>query len=113
METPLLIIIAALLFLNAWQSWRHERTMVRLTQQSEPEHRPLRFSDLTPQQPLEEPFRLSRPPSRPPRFESYGVDVSVAPTIPVGSGRLPSFTLQGWDAPLAPERRSWYNGDIL
>ncbi len=107
METTLLIIIAGLLFLNAWQSWRHERTMERLASSAVPEHRPLRFSDLTPQQPLEEPFRLSRPPSRVPAFESYGVDVSFAPTIPVTAGRLPSFTLRGWDAPLAPDRAAW------
>jgi hypothetical protein len=86
LELVLLFIISGLLLLCAWQSYHHERAMELLRLRWAPLPR---ASDL-----LEQSFELRRPAR--PAFESYGVDISVAPTIGIADtpGRLPSFTLR-------------------
>lgn len=111
MTSTAALIIAATLFFIAWQQRRHEREMAQLVERvsrppvyfvptpapQAPPERPLMYADLFQEE--AEPFELERPrawgtyqeiaptrvmrPSIHPRFESYGVDVSFAPTIAV------------------------------
>jgi hypothetical protein len=94
MLTPILCaVIGALILLLAFQQWMHERVMIRAEARwaavppldyllPEPEPIPLterlnsgwgELRELAPTRRLDVPIH--------PRFESYGVDVSVAPTI--------------------------------
>jgi len=104
----LMFIIAGLLFLCAWQQWQHERAMqaAELRWSQHPQlmwlptpraHTPPSERDafrtwlpLAPE-PLPTshmPFLLERKPDRltvtrrmHPRFENYGTDISISPTI--------------------------------
>lgn len=106
MNTALVVIIALTLLFIAWQQRRHERWVAQVveritappvyyvpTPRPAPLPRPLMYSDLFPEEPFElvqrgpafwevAPTRVMRP-SIHPRFENYGTDVSIAPTVGV------------------------------
>jgi len=124
MEASLLAIIGLLLLFCAYQQWRHEQWASSvISRLSEPPAPPLSYRELErgaysvwPPAPVEPgmPFMLQRRPDRcvptRPRFENYGVEVSMMPTIPVDSapvGRLPSYTLLEFGIPLAQSRAQW------
>lgn len=105
MNITLVIIVGLLLLFIAWQQYRHEVLFLAYARASmappayfeptpapEREPAPLLWSELFPEEPFElrarvelweiAPTKVMRP-SIHPRFNSYGVDISVAPTIGV------------------------------
>lgn len=111
MITALLAVISALFFLLAYQTYWHELAMQRAEHRWAAEPK-LMWLPSPPPQELEEPFPLVWL-SPHPHFQNYGVDVSVAPTIPVEAAtqrveRLPSFTMRGWQS-LDNPYATWYN----
>lgn len=98
--TPILLaIIAGLLFLNAWQAYTHERTMLRLSGQ---------WRALEPRPPTE-PVPLLVP-----ARAGWGTLLDdIAPTKLFRPGKLPSFTIQEFGGAvgvsLDMDRDAWYN----
>lgn len=92
MNITLIVTIGLLLLFICWLQWRHERWVARVVARLPAPERPTMYADLFPEEPFElrarvelwevAPTRVLRPSIHPP-FQSYGVDISVAPTIGV------------------------------